>query len=56
VVLGTHGRRGVQRLMLGSVAERFVRMATCPVLLVSAHCAASPGAATIAGDALKEPS
>ncbi|MEM5344956.1 universal stress protein [Paraburkholderia azotifigens] len=34
VVLGTHGRRGVKRLVLGSVAERFVRMSRCPVLLV----------------------
>ncbi|OZI60747.1 universal stress protein [Bordetella genomosp. 11] len=34
VVLGTHGRRGFQRVMLGSVAESFVRLATCPVLLV----------------------
>jgi nucleotide-binding universal stress UspA family protein len=34
VVMGTHGRHGVSRAMLGSVAERFVRMATCPVLLV----------------------
>ena len=34
VVMGTHGRRGVRRLMLGSVAERFVRMACCPVLMI----------------------
>ncbi|HWT38894.1 MAG TPA: universal stress protein [Paraburkholderia sp.] len=34
VVLGTHGRRGMKRLVLGSVAERFVRMSRCPVLLV----------------------
>jgi nucleotide-binding universal stress UspA family protein len=34
VVLGTHGRRGVRRVVLGSVAERFVRFANCPVLLV----------------------
>ncbi|SOT41406.1 universal stress protein [Burkholderia cenocepacia] len=33
-VIGTHGRRGVQRLVLGSVAERFLRGSTCPVLLV----------------------
>jgi nucleotide-binding universal stress UspA family protein len=37
VVMGTHGRRGFQRLLLGSVAERFVRMACCPVLLIPAH-------------------
>jgi nucleotide-binding universal stress UspA family protein len=34
VVLGTHGRRGVRRTLLGSVAEEFVRKADCPVLLV----------------------
>jgi nucleotide-binding universal stress UspA family protein len=34
VVLGTHGRRGVKRIVLGSVAERFVRFSRCPVLLV----------------------
>lgn len=34
VVLGTHGRRGVRRAFLGSVAEEFVRNAQCPVLLV----------------------
>ncbi|AMP00108.1 universal stress family protein [Collimonas arenae] len=33
-VLGTHGRRGVRRMFLGSVAENFVRMSTRPVLLV----------------------
>ncbi|MDR8100453.1 universal stress protein [Burkholderia cenocepacia] len=33
-VIGTHGRRGVRRLVLGSVAERFLRGSTCPVLLV----------------------
>ncbi|MEX3846389.1 universal stress protein [Paraburkholderia sp. BR10882] len=34
VVLGTHGRRGFKRALLGSVAEQFVRVAPCPVLLV----------------------
>jgi nucleotide-binding universal stress UspA family protein len=34
VVMGTHGRRGFKRFMLGSVAERFVRIACCPVLLI----------------------
>ncbi len=36
VVMGTHGRRGFRRLMLGSVAERFVRIADMPVLLIPA--------------------
>jgi len=34
VVMGTHGRRGVPRLVLGSVSERFLRFSTCPVMLV----------------------
>jgi len=34
VVLGTHGRRGFQHLMLGSVAERVVRRSVVPVLLI----------------------
>lgn len=34
LVVGTHGRRGVSRLLLGSVAERIVRVAPCPLLLV----------------------
>jgi nucleotide-binding universal stress UspA family protein len=34
IVMGTHGRRGVQHALLGSVAERVVRLAPCPVLTV----------------------
>ncbi|HEU4686822.1 MAG TPA: universal stress protein, partial [Vicinamibacterales bacterium] len=34
IVIGTHGRGGVQRLVLGSVAEKLLRLATCPVLTV----------------------
>lgn len=34
LVMGTHGRSGVSRLMLGSVAEEVVRHAPCPVLTV----------------------
>lgn len=34
IVMGTHGRRGVQRLTLGSVTERVLRKAGCPVLAV----------------------
>jgi nucleotide-binding universal stress UspA family protein len=33
-MLGTHGRRGVARILLGSVAEGVVRLAPCPVLVV----------------------
>jgi len=34
IVLGTHGRTGVSRALLGSVAERVTRTAACPVLAV----------------------
>ncbi len=34
VVVGTHGRRGLAHVVLGSVAERVVQHATCPVLTV----------------------
>ncbi len=34
VVLGTHGRRGLRRFVLGSVSEEIVRAAPCPVLTV----------------------
>ena len=34
IVMGTHGRHGVAHLLMGSVAERVVRTAACPVLVV----------------------
>ena len=34
IVIGTHGRTGLASLLLGSVAEKIVRLATCPVLTV----------------------
>lgn len=34
IVIGTHGRSGLNRLLMGSVAERVVRLAPCPVLTV----------------------
>jgi nucleotide-binding universal stress UspA family protein len=34
IVIGTHGRSGLDRLLLGSVAERVIRRASCPVLTV----------------------
>ena len=37
IVMGTHGRRGVAHLLLGSVAEHVVRIARCPVLTVRAE-------------------
>ncbi len=35
VVVGTHGRRGLQRFLMGSTAEFIFRNATCPVLVVA---------------------
>jgi len=37
IVMGTHGRSGVSRVFMGSVAERVVRESRCPVLTVRAH-------------------
>jgi len=37
IVLGTHGRRGIRRLLVGSVAESVVREAACPVTVVRHH-------------------
>lgn len=34
IIMGTHGRTGMSHLLLGSVAERVVRKAPCPVLTV----------------------
>jgi universal stress protein A len=34
IVLGTHGRGGLSRFFLGSVADRIVRLAPCPVMTV----------------------
>jgi universal stress protein A len=36
IVMGTHGRTGMAHLLIGSVAERVVRLAPCPVLTVHA--------------------
>jgi nucleotide-binding universal stress UspA family protein len=42
LVLGSHGRSGVRRLMLGSMTERLIRQAPCPALVVPAHAADIP--------------
>ena len=41
IVMGTHGRRGIAHLLLGSVAEHVVRIAPCPVLTVRGGASAS---------------
>jgi nucleotide-binding universal stress UspA family protein len=37
VVIPSHGRTGLMRLLIGSVAEKVVRLATCPVLVMRTH-------------------
>lgn len=34
IVMGTHGRKGIGRFVLGSVAEHVLRLATCPVVTI----------------------
>lgn len=36
IVIGSHGRRGVQRALLGSIAEGVMRHAPCPILVIRA--------------------
>ena len=43
VVMATHGRGGVARLMMGSVADKVIRRATCPVLTVKESPARETG-------------
>jgi nucleotide-binding universal stress UspA family protein len=42
IVMGTHGRSGLSRLFMGSVAEHVLRTAPCPVLTVREAPAAAP--------------
>lgn len=42
IVVGTHGRTGVSRVLLGSVAEHVVRASTCPVLTVPCAWSGAP--------------
>ena len=58
IVMGTHGRGGMSHLLMGSVAERVVRTAPCPVLTVrqsrtarpaTAECTAGGGHGSAAG-------
>jgi nucleotide-binding universal stress UspA family protein len=51
IVMGTRGRRGLNRLLMGSVAEQVVRRAPCQVLTVTAGV---PACSTGEGEALQE--
>jgi nucleotide-binding universal stress UspA family protein len=44
IVMGTHGRSGIDHLLLGSVAEKVLRRAPCPVLVVPPHAVAGESA------------
>ena len=44
IIMGSHGRRGIERFVLGSVAERVVGSAVAPTLIVPPHDAHAPGA------------
>ena len=46
IVMGTHGRTGLDRIVLGSVAEQVLRRAPCPVLTVRAPPTPEPPSAT----------
>lgn len=43
IVVGTHGRAGASKLLMGSVAERILREAPCPVLTVGPNVSGEPG-------------
>jgi nucleotide-binding universal stress UspA family protein len=45
IVVGTHGRSGFSRVFLGSVTEKVLRTAPCPVLMVTATAASADAAA-----------
>ncbi len=42
IVVGTHGRAGVSKILMGSVAERIFRQATCPVLTIGPNVSGEP--------------
>ena len=48
IILGTHGRTGMSHLLLGSVAERVIRLAPCPVLTVKPKAAENTARASAA--------
>ncbi len=50
LVMGTHGRTGLAHLMLGSTAERVVRLALCPVLTVKAESTTAPSVPVVGAE------
>jgi nucleotide-binding universal stress UspA family protein len=37
IIIGTHGKRGIEKILLGSVAERVLKNAHCPVLVINPY-------------------
>ena len=37
IIMGTHGYKGLEKIMFGSVADKVVRSATCPVLTINPY-------------------
>jgi nucleotide-binding universal stress UspA family protein/CBS domain-containing protein len=55
IVMPTHARRGLQRFLLGSVCERVVREAPCPVLIVRPSTVPDASEITVAKVMIKDP-
>ena len=55
IVIGSHGRRGIDRLLIGSDAEQILRLAPVPVLLVRASPLAVPALPAASGKAAASP-
>jgi nucleotide-binding universal stress UspA family protein len=51
IVMGTHGRTGLRRLVMGSVAEEVLRKATCPVMTVKGPFPAAANVEPVAATA-----
>ncbi|MFB3814795.1 MAG: universal stress protein [Terriglobales bacterium] len=47
IIVGTHGRTGLKKFMLGSVAEDIFRHAPCPVLTIGPHATGTPDGSAI---------
>jgi nucleotide-binding universal stress UspA family protein len=55
IVMGTHGRTGLRRMLMGSVAEAVLRKARCPVLTVKMPFPRAQAAPVGAGSAAERP-
>jgi len=55
IVLGTHGARGLERLMLGSIADKVVRMSELPLLIAPMRRRAWPAKSGRRSASMAEP-